>query len=82
MIIVTLQSHMMADLVRNGEGRDFVRLQEGKYIFYEQTTNICYYSWAWGQGTAKNSSKLSHLELVSKMNEKGGKNLLKTGKKH
>ena len=33
MIIVIWQSHMMADLVRNGEGRDFVRLQEGKYIF-------------------------------------------------
>lgn len=33
MIIVTLQSHMMADLVHNGEGRDFDRLQEGKYIF-------------------------------------------------
>lgn len=44
MIIVMWQSPLMADLVRNGEGRDFVRLQEGKYIFYEQTTNICYYS--------------------------------------
>ena len=30
----------------------------------------------------RNSSKFSHLELVSKMNEKGGINLLKTGKKH
>ena len=30
----------------------------------------------------RNSSKFSHLELVSKMNEKGGTNLLKTGKKH
>lgn len=26
----------MADLVHNGVGRDFDRLQEGKYIFYEQ----------------------------------------------
>ena len=34
----------MADLVYNGQGRDFDRLQEGKYIFYEHTTNICYYS--------------------------------------
>ena len=58
MIIVTLQSPLMADLVRNGEGRDFDRLQEGKYIFYEQNTNICYYSWAWGQGTAKKFIKI------------------------
>ena len=33
MISVMWQSPLMADLVRNGEGRDFVRLQEGKYIF-------------------------------------------------
>ena len=44
MIIVTRQSPRMADLVYNGEGRDFDRLQEGKYIFYEQTTNICDFS--------------------------------------
>ena len=30
----------------------------------------------------RNSSKFRHLELVSKMNEKGGENLLKKGKKH
>ena len=30
----------------------------------------------------RNSSKFSHLKLVPKTNEKGGKNLLKTGKKH
>ena len=33
MIIVMWQSPLMADLVCNGEGRDFVWLQEGKYIF-------------------------------------------------
>ena len=44
MIIVTWQSPRMADLVYKGEGREFDRLQEGKYIFYEQTTNICYFS--------------------------------------
>lgn len=36
MIIVTWESPLMADLVHNGVGRDFDRLQEGKYIFYEQ----------------------------------------------
>ena len=83
MIIVMWQSPLMADLVRNGEGRDFDRLQEGKYIFFMSRLQIsAIIVEPEVKEQRRNSSKFSHLELFSKMNEKGGKNLLKTGKKH
>ena len=77
----------MADLVHNGEGRDFDRLQEGKYIFYEQNNKARVQISAIivepaAKEQRRNSSKFHHLQLVTKMNEIGGENLLKTGKKH
>ena len=85
-LIVTWESPLMADLVHNGEGRDFDRLQEGKYIFYEQNNKARLQISAIivepeVKERRRNSSKFHHLQLVTKMNEIGGEKLLK-GKKH
>lgn len=65
------------DLVHNGVGRDFDRLQEGKYIFYEQNNKArlqisAIIAELTFKEQRKNSSKFSHLELVTKINAKGG----------